>query len=254
MRRAPIIIVTLEEQRALYSGFALPDEEIVILSFGEAFCSMPRRAADLLLLDCGFEARLGLALLKDIKGRFPAIPVLFLTEESSEEIILTAFKLGVRDYLRKPVDLIALRTGIHRLLMAKRKARESREDLIVNADPVPEAGAMCGIRDLPAAIMRSVCLAETRYRDDLTLDKMARLANMSKAHFCRTFKAQVGMTPVRYLKFVRIQRAKQLLRSRNLSVATVAGQVGFRDVSNFNKNFRQFVGLSPLDYRRSLTI
>lgn len=42
MRQAPIIIVTQEEQRSFYGGFSLPDETIVILSFGEAFCSLPR--------------------------------------------------------------------------------------------------------------------------------------------------------------------------------------------------------------------
>lgn len=52
MRRNPIIIVTREDQRSYYGNFALPDEEIVILSFGEALCSLPRRAADLLMFDC----------------------------------------------------------------------------------------------------------------------------------------------------------------------------------------------------------
>jgi AraC-like DNA-binding protein len=90
--------------------------------------------------------------------------------------------------------------------------------------------------------------------ENFKLGTMASMAGMSKAHFCRAFKEQVGMSPVRYHRFIRIQRARHLLHNDNLSIAAAAYRVGFHDVSNFNKNFRKFVGVSPTSYRSSLRI
>ncbi len=251
MRRNPLVIVAHQDTRRLYEGFTLPDEEVKVMSFGEAYCSLWRLAYDLVLLDCGVDPRTGLALVKDIKNRLPGVPVLFLTDESSEEIAVAAFRQGVRDYYCKPVNLFDLRSDISNLLEVKRQSREVRQRIGSSAGRLPEAGALCGKTDLPVAMMRVVCFVESHYREPLSLDEMSKLANMSKAHFCRTFKETVGMSPVKYLKFVRIERAKKLLRASRLPISEVAARVGFRDISNFNKNFRLFLRLSPSDYRWS---
>lgn len=252
-RKNPILVIASTEDGARYRDFPLPDEEFVIIPYGQAICSMIFRDVDLVLLDCGFDTRLGVEVLTDLKQRFTGIPVLFLSDQSSEDLVINVFRRGARDFIRKPFEVFLLREQITKLLRAKRSAREIRGRLD-NAQELKQAdGNLCGAAGLSAEIMKVVCYLEKNYIKSLPLSELASMANMSKAHFCRTFKDQVGMTPVRYLKYVRVQRAKQLLHNYSLTIAATAYRVGFCDVSNFNKNFRQFVGVSPTAYRRSLS-
>ena len=252
LRRNPVLIIAAEENRSLYQDFPLPGEEIMIVSPGQAVCSMVFRDIDLVLLDCGFDVRLGVGILIDIKQRFPRIPVLFLSDDSSEELVIEIFRRGARDFIRKPFDLFILMEQVKQFLCAKRGARELRERTANGLEHNLSAGHLCGSTGLAPGIMKVVCHLETSYEKNCKLDEMARMAAMSKAHFCRTFKEQVGMSPVRYHKFIRIQRAMLLLHNSSLPVAAAAYRVGFHDVSNFNKNFRDFVGVSPSAYRSSL--
>lgn len=253
-KRNPVLIIASEGTSSLYQDFPLPGEEMIIIPAGKAVCSMIFRDIDLVLLDCGFDVRLGVGILVDIKQRFPRIPVLFLSDDSSEELVIEIFRKGARDFIRKPFDLFLLQEQINQLLRAKRGARELRDRTASGHEHNLSAGHLCGVAGLAPGIMKVVCHLETNHVKNCTLDKMASLSGMSKAHFCRTFKEQVGMSPVRYHKFIRIQRARQLLHNYSLSIAAAAYQVGFQDISNFNKNFRRFVGVSPTAYRSSLRI
>lgn len=251
-KKSPVLIIASKENSPLYQDFPMPDEEMMIITPGQAVCSMIFRDIDLVLLDCGFDVRLGLGILVDIKQRFPRIPVLFLSDDSSEELVIEIFRKGARDFIRKPFDLFLVREQVKQLLIAKRVAREFRERTASGLEHNLSAGHLCGTSGFAPAIMKVVCHLETNYEKNCKLDKMASMAGMSKAHFCRTFKEQVGMSPVRYHKFIRIQRAKLLLHNYSLPVASAAYRVGFHDISNFNKNFRDFVGVSPSAYRSSL--
>ena len=80
---------------------------------------------------------------------------------------------------------------------------------------------------------------------------MARVANYSKFHFARVFADAYGETPQVYLSRRRIERAKDLLRAANLTVTEICMLVGFESVGSFSSRFRELVGVSPSEYRRS---
>ena len=224
----------------------------MVVPFGQAICSVLTREVDLILLDCGFEVGFGLQLLEDFKSRFPGIPVIFITGQSSEEIVTRAFKSGARDYFQKPLPVFVVRELIVKLIGAKRKTVQPR-DISNTSQHIPSAnGHLCRIGRFQPAVMKVVCYIESNFKDAISLEKMADQANMSKFHFSRLFNREVGMTPVRYLKFVQIQRAKDLLRRDDLSVFAIALKVGFEDVSNFNKNFKNFEGCTPSQFRAGL--
>ena len=98
-------------------------------------------------------------------------------------------------------------------------------------------------------LRRAKDLADTRYRDDLDLDALARSASLSRSHFCRRFAETYGETPMRYLTRRRIERAQDLLRSANLTVTEVCMLVGFSSLGSFSSRFRELVGESPSRYR-----
>jgi AraC-like DNA-binding protein len=92
-------------------------------------------------------------------------------------------------------------------------------------------------------------MADRDYSQPLTLDAMARAAHLSKFHFAREFAAAYGETPRSYLTRRRIERAKDLLRTANLTVTEVCYLVGFSSLGSFSSRFRDLVGCSPNQYR-----
>jgi AraC-like DNA-binding protein len=94
-------------------------------------------------------------------------------------------------------------------------------------------------------------LMDLRYAEPLDLDQMAARAGFSKFHFARAFKEAYGETPAHYFTRRRMERAKDLLRSANLTVTEVCILVGFSSLGSFSARFSQLVGMSPSAFQRA---
>ena len=86
-------------------------------------------------------------------------------------------------------------------------------------------------------------------RGELTLTELAHSVNLSVWRLSHIFKSDVGMPPIKYLKLLRMERAKGLLESSFLSVKEIAFQVGLNDESHFVRDFKSTYGHSPTTYR-----
>lgn len=86
-------------------------------------------------------------------------------------------------------------------------------------------------------------------RGELSLAEFAQSVNLSVWRLCHIFKSDVGMPPIRYLRLLRMERAKGLLESSFLSVKEIAYQVGLNDESHFVRDFKATYGYSPALYR-----
>jgi transcriptional regulator GlxA family with amidase domain len=75
--------------------------------------------------------------------------------------------------------------------------------------------------------------------------RLARVSNVSAAHFARSFKEAFGVPPHRYLLTRRIERATALLRDTDLSITEVAFQTGWASLGTFGRIFRDITGESP---------
>ena len=76
----------------------------------------------------------------------------------------------------------------------------------------------------------------------------------SYAHLCRLFHAEYGISPLKFVHALRIDRAKLLLRDTTLNVSEIAGKLGFRDVSYFCHLFRKMTGHAPLTYQNKIAL
>jgi AraC-like DNA-binding protein len=86
-------------------------------------------------------------------------------------------------------------------------------------------------------------------RGELCLAEFAQSVNLSVWRLCHIFKSDVGMPPIKYLRLLRMERAKGLLESSFLSVKEIAFQVGLNDESHFVRDFKATYGHSPAIYR-----
>ncbi|WP_250004680.1 AraC family transcriptional regulator [Actinoplanes sp. M2I2] len=89
-----------------------------------------------------------------------------------------------------------------------------------------------------------------RLAENIMLEELAAVANVSKFHFIRTFNATTGLTPFRYLRRMRLQRAAELLRGTAYSVVQIAPMCGYRSARQFATAFRAEFGVSPTAFRR----
>jgi transcriptional regulator GlxA family with amidase domain len=90
---------------------------------------------------------------------------------------------------------------------------------------------------------------DREYAEPLDVEALASTALMSQAHFSRRFKETYSETPYSYLMTRRIERAKAMLRSTELSVTDVCFAVGCASLGSFSSKFTELVGESPTDYR-----
>lgn len=86
--------------------------------------------------------------------------------------------------------------------------------------------------------------------ENLTIKDLAKSVNMSSSHFSRVFKQQTGFSPYDYILISRINRAKYLLQTTNMTIASVAYEVGFNSESNFIYYFTENEGISPGKFRK----
>lgn|GEM_PF-4631736 len=97
---------------------------------------------------------------------------------------------------------------------------------------------------------RALEFMERHIGDDVSLDDIARAACVSRSHFTRQFRVSMGASPMYYLLYMRIERAKTLLAQNDQSICSIALSLGFFDQSHFSRTFRRITGVSPSEFAR----
>lgn len=100
-------------------------------------------------------------------------------------------------------------------------------------------------------IAPAINYAEENYKENMKISHMALACNMSESYFRKVFHQNMGMAPLDYLNLIRIQKACNLMKSTRFSMEAIACQIGFENVSTFNRNFKKLVGVTPYHWKKS---
>jgi len=84
----------------------------------------------------------------------------------------------------------------------------------------------------------------------ISLDEVAYLAHMTTNSFCRYFKKRTRKSYVDFLTEIRIGHARKLLQQNDLSISQISMEVGFNNLSNFNRKFRSVCSITPTEFRK----
>ena len=87
--------------------------------------------------------------------------------------------------------------------------------------------------------------------DNIEISCLAELCNMSEAYFRRIFLRNFGISPIKYINNLKIDRAKDLITSGYYSISEAAETSGFHDNAYFNRKFKEATGVTPLEYKKS---
>jgi AraC family transcriptional regulator len=101
----------------------------------------------------------------------------------------------------------------------------------------------------PARLRKAIEFVRANLDNCLTLDSMAKAVDLSPSYFGEMFRISTGKTPHQYLREQRMERAKQMLQSKDARILDVAIACGFRTQQHFARIFRRTVGISPRQYR-----
>ena len=99
-------------------------------------------------------------------------------------------------------------------------------------------------------VVTAVGLLRTRLAEPWTLDALADEVHLSRSQLVRSFDATTGLSPMAFLRKMRVERMARLLATADLSVAEVARMVGWRNQFHASQCFHAAYGLSPTEYRR----
>ncbi len=102
-------------------------------------------------------------------------------------------------------------------------------------------------------VKRAIIRIDSDLRRDVSLNALAHFNNMSAGYFSGLFKAETGMTLTDYVNQKRIKKAKQLLKTTGLQIKEISFECGISDDNYFSKLFKRYVGISPKEFRRSLS-
>ncbi|RPI10356.1 MAG: AraC family transcriptional regulator [Zetaproteobacteria bacterium] len=243
-------VLVVDDDPAVLEALATalaPQYHVVTARTGaEALEVLSQRLLDLVLLDNVLPDLPGLAILEIVKRYLPSLPVVLITGYGSEEISVKAFRGGARDYMKKPIQVGELLARIEEILHARRRTGEARAP---DGSSALEAFGADVDASGDSSLGRALTFIEANLHTHLSLERVAREAGMSKFHFCRHFKALVGMSFREFLARRRIERASVLLRDRKRSVTEVYLEVGFKDLSHFGRVFRKVTGQPPSRFR-----
>jgi len=97
-------------------------------------------------------------------------------------------------------------------------------------------------------INESIKFMNINFEKEISSEQLAKLSKLSKSHFSKLFTQEMQVTPMIYLKRIRLQNAKKMLRTKELNITEVARNCGFNSTSYFTKIFKESFSLTPKEF------
>lgn len=203
---------------------------------------------DLIISDVMMPEKDGYEVCDTLKNdeRTSHIPIILLTAKADSASKIAGLRRGADAYLPKPFDLEELLVRLEMLLeRQKRMAVYFAKKSETGAEAeMPEPQEAYDIEDVFISKVRQII--EANLADyDFAMPQLCQILSMSRSQLLRKMKALVGISPSDFIRLHRLQKAKTMLDTSDLTVSEVAYEVGYKDVSHFSRSFREMFGVSP---------
>lgn len=223
--------------------------QIVTATNGEeAIEVMKQQKVHILITDIRMPEITGLELLKIAKEQniFPVIIV--ISAYSEFEYAQEALRLGVINYLLKPISKKALIEAVEEAVQTvEKKERAGLIEKVVDQKLV-QAGSQNPSNREP--IREAIEYINNHLKDELTQKEVADHVHLNPSYLSSLFKEHVKLTFSEYVTRRRIQRAKELLMTTNLPINDIAEESGYKTAKYFIRIFRELEGMTPSAYRK----
>ncbi|WP_208025315.1 response regulator transcription factor [Bacillus salipaludis] len=215
----------------------------------EAIGLMQKQKVHILITDIRMPEITGLQLLKMAKEQniFPVIIV--ISAYSEFEYAQEALRLGVINYLLKPISKKALIEAVEDALQAvEKQERAGMMEKVVDKKLV-DASTQNPLDRGP--IREAMDYINKNIKNELTQKEVADHVHLNPSYLSVLFKEHVKLTFSEYVTRRRIQRAKELLITTNFPINDIAEESGYKTAKYFIKIFKELEGMTPSAYRKS---
>jgi len=201
---------------------------------------------DLIIADVMMPVMNGLEMCRQIKNNIPTstIPIILLTAKDDKETELESIHLNIDTFITKPFDSDILLSRVEQLLNSKQQMEVKARMDVISTPKVIEA-----ISYDEKLLSNITKIIEDHVSDsDLNVNALSNLSGFNVKHIYRKIKQLTGMTPVDYIKSIRMKKAAVLFSRKKFSVAEVMYMVGFSNHSYFSKCFQAEFGKTPKQF------
>ena len=202
----------------------------------EALTQIDILQPDIVIMDINIPIMSGLKVIQMSRIKHPKIAFVIVSGYDDFSYCQQALRLQITDYILKPVNYEEFGTCIDNLKISLFQKKISSSD----ESEKQEERVITGI---------------TRYlqehlAEEVSLTVLSEEFHLNPQYISQLFKNEIGVGFLSYLTNIRMEKAKKLLVSTSISVAEIAGQVGYGDYRIFTKAFKKAEGITPSQYRR----
>lgn len=261
----------LEGMRTFIPWSELGMEVVGAVSNGFSACElMERQAIDILVTDVNMPHMSGLELARRAMDRKPDVRVVFVSGHQDFHYVKQALSLKACSYVLKPMDDDELVASLRQITLeleheANRKRTEEQYLKMMQAlqaqgverledEQGPQvAEQLAGARPVPGCsrlIREIIATMQERLHENLTLKNIAQQFAFSPNYLGHLFKEETGQGFSEMLTELRMERARELLKDPKVKIYEVAGQVGYRYIPYFSRQFKETFGMTPMEFRK----
>lgn len=203
----------------------------------------------ILLSDIRMPEMSGLQLLKNIQNKGMSPVVIVISAYSEFEYAQEALRLGVVNYLLKPIGKKKLIEAVEDAIkVLEKQVRAGIIELVVDKKIADASNKMDTTKD---TIKKAISYIDQHLKEDLSLKEVAAHVHLNPSYFSVLFKEQLNLNFSEYVTRRRIQRAKELVVSTSLPITEIAEEAGYKTSKYFIKIFKEIEGMTPSAYRKA---
>lgn len=212
-----------------------------------------REHPDFIVSDIMMPGMDGIELLKKLKENLETshIPIVLLSAKTTLESRLDGMSYGADDYITKPFSVPYFEARIANLLKQRKRLQDIYSSGLTSGmqefDPKPFL-----ITSHDEKLMMNVVEAIENNMDnsDFTVEDLGQAVGMSRSSFFNKVKGLTGLSPVEFIRDIRLKRAAQLLTTGELLIKEVAYMTGFTDSRYFGECFKTKYGMTPAEFKK----
>ncbi|MFQ5677360.1 MAG: response regulator, partial [bacterium] len=208
-------------------------------------CAM-ETVPDLVISDVMMPKMNGYELCAALKAdeRSSHIPVILLTAKAGEEDKIEGLETGADDYLRKPFDARELLTRVRNLIALRKTLRQRfMKQIVLKPSEVAVMPADAVFLEKALAVVEEHIADE-----EFDVEVLQRKVGMSRTQLHRKLRALTNQSTTEFIRFIRLQRAADLLQQDSGSIAEIAYMVGFSSQAYFSRRFQEQYGVTPKSF------
>ncbi|VBB48375.1 Integral membrane sensor hybrid histidine kinase [uncultured Paludibacter sp.] len=204
---------------------------------------------DLIISDVMMPEMDGLTFCKTIKNNIKTshINILLLTAKNSTQDRIECYNAGADSYISKPFEFDVVNARVKNLIRKRRQKAEGFQ----KAHDINISSMEYSSMD-EQFLTNAVKVVENRLSDEtLNFDDFAASMAVAKSTLHRKLKTLTGLSPVEFIRNIRLKHATQMLESNTGNISEIAFSVGFNDPKYFSRCFKNEFGMTPKEYQEA---